>query len=139
MGRGPRLSFPGLGALEGARSLADVDDFALVRFELDQAGELACDRLELESALHRGEVRRRWPLECDRRQLSAGRMRAYASAAEISCAARSAWRPSRGSRSVVIRWLGPHTLMTAIGRVRSSSTAAEAPLENSSFSPTQTP
>lgn len=43
--------------------LADVDDFALVRLELDQAGEAAGGRLELGRALHRGEVVSRFPLE----------------------------------------------------------------------------
>jgi hypothetical protein len=41
---GRRLSCLGRRASAG---LADVDDFALVRLELDQAREAACDRLEL--------------------------------------------------------------------------------------------
>jgi hypothetical protein len=38
---------PGSQSVWTSATLADVDDFALVWLELDQAGEAACDRLEL--------------------------------------------------------------------------------------------
>ena len=48
---------------------------------------------------------------------------------DISCAARSAARPSAGSRPRVTRWLGPQMLTITTGRPRGSSTAADTPLE----------
>src|SRR4051812_19330946 len=46
-----------------SRALADVNDLALVRIELDQPREAAGDRPKLRRALHRGQMLGRLPLQ----------------------------------------------------------------------------